>query len=40
MEGIFYFEQLVIRGHTSANKNTECLLQSTSVIQGLTEADV
>ena len=24
-------EQLVIRGYTGANKNTECLLQSTSV---------
>ena len=32
IEGIFYCEQLVIRG---ANKNTECLLQSTSVLRGL-----
>ena len=28
---IFYCEQLVIRGYTGANKNAECLLQSTSV---------
>ena len=25
-EGIFYFLQLIIRGDTGANKNTECLL--------------
>ena len=34
--GIFYCERLVIKGYTGANKNTECLLQSTSVLQGLT----
>ena len=30
-----YWEQLVIRGYTGANKNTECPRQSTSVLQGL-----
>ena len=33
-EGIFYCEQVVIRERdTCANKNTECILQSTSVLR-------
>ena len=30
IEVIFYCEQFVIRGYTGVNKNTDCLLQSTS----------
>ena len=32
IECIFYCEELIIRGYTGANKNTECPLQSTSVL--------
>ena len=32
IESIFHGEQLVIRGYAGANKKTECLLQSISVL--------